>query len=430
MARRGLVIAAPGSGAGKTTVTLALLAALSRRGADVAGGKSGPDYIDPAFHRAACGRVSSNFDAWAMDADSLRARAAAVPAELLMIEGAMGVLDGAGRGGTGSAADLAEALGVPVLLVLDAARQGASVGLALAGLRALRPGLPVAGVVLNRLGSARHGEICARAIEAQGVAVLGRLPRMADSLPERHLGLVQAGEHPDLRAFLDRAADWIGADCDLEAVAGATGTLAPAGGAPGRLAPPGQRIAVARDIAFSFTYPHMLDDWRAAGAELLPFSPLGDEAPDDAADAIFLPGGYPELHAGRLAAAGRFRAGMARAAARGARIYGECGGYMVLGRGLEDAEGTRHEMLGLLPLETSFRRRKLSLGYRRLRPRGGAPWQGPLMAHEFHYATTGSPAPDAPLFEAEDADGAALPPMGHCVGSVCGSFAHVIGPGV
>jgi cobyrinic acid a,c-diamide synthase len=211
-------------------------------------------------------------------------------------------------------------------------------------------------------------------------------------------------------------------------VTAAAGPLPPGDGPPAALAPPGQRIALAQDIAFSFTYPHMLDDWRTRGAQILPFSPLADEPPDSTADAIFLPGGYPELHAGRLAATDRFRAGMAAAAARGTRIYGECGGYMVLGRGLRDAAGQRHEMLGLLPLETSFHRRKLSLGYRRLRPLPGAPWQGPLMAHEFHYATVDSPPADASLFAAEDADGAALPPMGHRAGAICGSFAHVIAP--
>ncbi|MEE3099513.1 MAG: cobyrinic acid a,c-diamide synthase, partial [Pseudomonadota bacterium] len=179
----------------------------------------------------------------------------------------------------------------------------------------------------------------------------------------------------------------------------------------------------------AFAYPHQLADWRAQGAEIRPFSPLADEAPAPDVDAVFLPGGYPELHAPRLAAAGRFRAGMAAAAARGARILGECGGYMALGEGLEGADGARHPMLGLLPLETSFAARRLTLGYRRLTPLPGAPWGTSLLAHEFHYASILREG-DAPrLFEATDAAGAPLPAMGLRVGTVAGSFAHLIGPG-
>ncbi len=189
-----------------------------------------------------------------------------------------------------------------------------------------------------------------------------------------------------------------------------------------------QRIAVASDAAFAFAYPHMLGDWRAQGAEMLPFSPLADEAPPEA-DAVFLPGGYPELHAGRLAAAARFLGGLRRAAEAGASIYGECGGYMTLGETLEDAEGVAHPMAGLLPLVTSFARRRMTLGYRRLAPRPGAPWQGPLAAHEFHYASIAQEGAAERLFDARDAAGADLGPMGLRRGRVCGSFAHLIAPG-
>ncbi|MFD0978333.1 cobyrinate a,c-diamide synthase [Tropicimonas aquimaris] len=428
MTARGFVIAAASSGAGKTTVTLGLLRALRRRGIAVRAAKSGPDYIDPAFHAAACGAPSVNLDAWAMPPDTLRARAAGQGGELLVVEGAMGVLD-AGRDGHGSAADLAEALDLPLVLVLDISRTGQSALLPAIGLQALRPDLPLAGVILNRAGSEAHAAMAAGPLADTDTTVFGTLRREDGlRLPERHLGLVQAAETEALERFLEQAADRIDAALDLDALLEAARPLPSASGAFPRLKPLGNRIAVAMDAAFSFTYPHLLDDWHAQGAQILPFSPLDNKGPDQFADAIYLPGGYPELHAGRLAAAGKFLGLMRRAAQRGARIYGECGGYMVLGVGLTDAEGTRHDMLGLLPLETSFAERRLSLGYRRLSPAPGAPWEGPLLGHEFHYSTVLREGAVERLFRAADAAGAKHADMGLCSGRVCGSFAHVIGP--
>jgi cobyrinic acid a,c-diamide synthase len=179
-------------------------------------------------------------------------------------------------------------------------------------------------------------------------------------------------------------------------------------------------------VAFAFAYPHLLADWRDQGAEVSFFSPLADDGPLDAADAVFLPGGYPELHAGRLAGAEAFRAGIEAAARRGALIYGECGGYMVLGESLVDAEGTPHRMLGLLPVATSFEQRKLHLGYRRLQPVAELPWTRSLTAHEFHFASIVAEGQGEPLFQAEAADGEALGRIGLRRGRVMGSFAHVI----
>lgn len=423
---RGIIIAAPASGSGKTVLTLAILRALHRRGVAVAGAKSGPDYIDPRFHEAACGRVSVNLDAWAMDPSSLKSRAHS-SSEVVIIEGAMGVLDGAGMAGSGSVADLSVALGLPVVLVVDVSKQAHSAGLAVAGLAALRPEIRVAGVILNRVGSKRHAAMASAAIEAAGFRVFGAVGRSeALALPERHLGLVLAREHPELELFLETAADRVEAALDLEALMAAAGEVE-ASSVVKRLAPLGQRIAIAYDDAFAFVYPHLLDDWRAQGAELSFFSPLGDEAPAVGADAVFLPGGYPELYAGKLAGACQFRAGL-RAAAEQALIYGECGGYMVLGERLVDSEGDGHAMLGLLPLQTSFRARKLSLGYRRIADRCNLLWGGEIAAHEFHYATITHEGVADPLFSASDADGNELASMGLRRARVCGSFAHVIGP--
>jgi cobyrinic acid a,c-diamide synthase len=192
------------------------------------------------------------------------------------------------------------------------------------------------------------------------------------------------------------------------------------------LAPLGQRIAVARDVAFAFSYPHLLQDWRDQGASISFFSPLADEAPAADADAVYLPGGYPELYADRIAATERFRAGMEAAAGRGTLIYGECGGYMVLGNTLTDKEGKVHRMLGMLPVSTSFEKPKLHLGYRRLMPLSDLPWSAPLSAHEFHFASVVREGEEDRLFEAEDAEGEKLGAIGLRRKNVMGSFAHVI----
>ena len=417
----GLIIAAPSSGSGKTTLTLGLLRALARRGHAVRGAKSGPDYIDPRFHEAACGRPCPNLDAFAMTPARLRALAAG-PGTLI-VEGAMGLFDGAPPGGRGAVADLARHLALPVILTVDAGRMAQSVAPLVSGFVHHDAGVRIAGVILNNVGSDRHARMLDRALAPLGIPLLGHLPRDATlSRPSRHLGLVQAGEDPDLNAFLDRVADRVDAHIDTGRLLSLAAPLPEARPTP--LRPPAQRIAVARDAAFSFTYPHLLDGWRTAGATIIPFSPLADDRVPPA-DLIYLPGGYPELHGGRLANAAIFRASLHHAAET-TYIFGECGGYMVLGRGLVDANGTRHAMAGLLPLETSFAARRLHLGYRRLHAATG-PMAGHWTGHEFHYATT--LAEDGPpLFDATDAEGTPLPPMGLSLGRVQGSFAHLIEP--
>lgn len=418
---RGLILSAPGSGAGKTTVTLALLRLLHREGVAVRGAKSGPDYIDPRFHEAACGASCMTLDAWAMAPDRIRALAAGEGC--LMIEGAMGLFDGAPPDGRGAVADLARELGLPVILVVDAGRMAQSAAPLVAGFATHDARVRVAAVILNNVGSDRHEAMLRRALAPLGLPVLAVLRRDAAlALPSRHLGLVQAGERADLDAFLDLAADRLSATLDRAALLDLAAPLTEAPGNAPRLAPPAQVIAVAQDAAFAFCYPHVLADWRAAGAELRPFSPLANE-PVPEAGFVYLPGGYPELHAGRIAAAGNFMQSL-RDAARTTDIYGECGGYMVMGEGLVDAAGAHHRMAGLLGLETSFATRRLHLGYRRLTPLRG-PFGGRLAGHEFHYATT-LRARGAPLYAVQDAEGAALPDAGLSAGRAHGSFAHVI----
>lgn len=435
----GLMISAPASGTGKTMLMLGLLTALSRRGLAVQPFKSGPDYIDPGFHLAASGRASFNLDAWAMEPGRLAAHVAGQPAaDLVLAEGSMGLFDGVaapGETGIGSSAEIAQMMGWPVVLVLDVSGQAQSAAATARGFATLRPDLPFAGVVLNRVASARHDALIREGMAQAGIPVLGSLPRQGNiTLPERHLGLVQAEETAGLQAILDQAGDFIAAHCDLDAIVAAAASRAlPDAPAPRPLTPPGARIALARDAAFSFVYPHVLEAWRRAGATILPFSPLADEAPDESADCCWLPGGYPELHAPRLAACNGFRRALHRFADT-RPVHGECGGYMALGAGLVDAQGVCHQMLGLLGLETSYAKRRMHLGYRRAQPLAPLPGLGlaALRGHEFHYASILS-QPDAPLAQVTDATGAAVPETGsHRTlpggGRVTGTFFHLIAP--
>ncbi|WP_444465023.1 cobyrinate a,c-diamide synthase [Rhodobacter capsulatus] len=428
---KGLAIAAPASGSGKTTLTLGLLRAFTRRGLRVQPFKNGPDYIDPAFHAAAAGRASFNLDGWAMDRPQLDALAGqAAGADLVIFEGAMGLYDGPpdpGRSGRGASSEIARMFGWPVVLVLDVKGQGQSAAATALGFARHPEAPPLAGVILNHVASPRHEAMIRAEMDRLGLRVLGALPRRADlSLPERHLGLVQAEEQAGLEATLEALAEFVAAHVDLQALLAAAGS-GPAPGSGDWSAPPAGRIALARDAAFSFVYPHMLEAWRRAGATVLPFSPLSDEAPDMTADLCWLPGGYPELHAGRIAAAGRFKEGL-RAFAETRPVHGECGGYMVLGASLVDAEGTAHAMTGLLGLVTSYEKRRLHLGYRRADLLAPLPGYGPgsrLYGHEFHYSTI-LDQPDAPLAKVTDAAGHPVPETGSVRGHVTGSFFHLI----
>jgi cobyrinic acid a,c-diamide synthase len=422
---KAIVVAAPHSGSGKTLVTLGLLRALRNQGYRVASCKVGPDYIDPQFHAAATGRDCLNLDLWAMGAAHCAwlLQQQAENADLAVIEGVMGLFDGP-EGAAGSTADLAAALGLPVLLVVDVAHQAQSVAALVQGFAAFRKDVAIAGLFLNRVRSDRHAMILAEALAQTRLPIVGQL-RQVDSLalPSRHLGLVQAIENQTLEKTLESAATGVARETNLDKFLKCARPISnhtPSGSFS--LPPLAQKIAIARDEAFSFAYPHLLSGWRAQGAELSFFSPLSDEAPEQTADAVFLPGGYPELHAGKLASNRRFIAGLRDFAGL---IYGECGGYMVIGEALQDAAGETHRMAGLLPLQTSFKSRKLHLGYRLLRSLA-SPWNMPLRGHEFHYATIVSEGEGERVFDAATASGVRLPGMGLRHGKVMGSFAHVI----
>ena len=265
-----------------------------------------------------------------------------------------------------------------------------------------------------------------------GLPVLGALTRNTDlALPERHLGLVQAGETEELDARLERLADAVEGEVDLDRlVALARPTLLDSPDNVIPLPPPGQRVALASDQAFSFVYPHVLAGWRKAGTEIVTFSPLADEPPPSDCDVCWLPGGYPELHAGRIAAARRFLGGL-RSFAESRPIHGECGGYMVLGQSLEDGDGQVHPMAGLLPVETSYAKRRMHLGYRvaHLLHDGVLGSAGVrLVGHEFHYASVAQSdtSEEAAFARITDAEGTSLGLSGHRNGLVTGSFFHTI----
>jgi cobyrinic acid a,c-diamide synthase len=428
----GIIVAAPSSSSGKTTVTLALLRMLAQDQHSVVPLKVGPDYIDPGFHQAACGVPCWNLDAWALSDQSFAAvvHDAETRARTVVAEGVMGLFDGA-TPTEGATADVAAMTGWPVLLVVDANGMAGSIAALVHGFATFRADIKIGGVIANKVGSARHTALLREALEPTGVPLLGGLPRDTElALPSRHLGLVLAEERPQLEQFLDHAAAQLRAQVDIEQLlALACDTSLAAAEGQLKLTPPGQRIAVANDIAFAFSYPRTLALWREAGAQVLPFSPLADETPDANADVVYLPGGYPELHAGQLANNRRFLHGLTAAASRGAFVFGECGGYMMLGDALTDADGATHRMAGLLPVHTSFAERQLNLGYRRVQiledgPLGdvGSYWRG----HEFHFSKVVDEAIGGALFAAADARGNDLGHMGLRHANVAGSYIHLV----
>ncbi|MGH1414677.1 MAG: cobyrinate a,c-diamide synthase [Pelagimonas sp.] len=437
MSTPGLVISAPASGTGKTTLMLGLLRAFSQQGLAVQPFKSGPDYIDPAFHRAASGRPSVNLDSWAMSRGMIADQiSAGQDADLVLAEGSMGLFDGVavtGESGNGASADISEMTGWPVVLVVDVSGQAQSAAAVAKGFATYNPNVTLAGVVLNRVASPRHEALTRVGMDAMGIEVLGALPRVKSiEMPERHLGLVQAQEQDGLDAILTEAAKFVSEHVDLERLRAAAQPSQPISspsqnGTVLDMTPPGQRIALAQDDAFSFVYPHLLQGWRAAGAEILPFSPLANQAPDTSADVCWLPGGYPELHAGKIAAADKFRTGL-QVFAQTRPVHGECGGYMAMGAALIDKDGTRHQMAGLLGLVTSYAKRKMHLGYRQAtltHPLPGFEAQSHLRGHEFHYSTI-LEQPDAPLACVRDATGTEVPETGSVRGHASGTFFHLI----
>lgn len=381
---RVVLVAAAASGQGKTSVTAALARSLMRAGQRVRVFKCGPDFIDPMLLERACRAPVHTLDLWMVGLDECRLRLAqaAREADVVLVEGVMGLYDG-----TPSAADLARAFGIPVLAVIDASAMAQTAGAVAQGLRDYGP-VDLAGVVANRVAGTGHAQMVAASL--RDIPLVGALPRQHEALPERHLGLVLPGELPRLDAILDELADALQLD---ERAWQALPLLLPDAPPPALIAPllAGRSIAVARDAAFAFLYPANLDTLRALGARLAFFSPLADEAVPDGADAVYLPGGYPELHAAALAGAARWQASIATALADELPIVAECGGMMALAEELTDPDGRRWPMAGLLPGAVRMQARLAGLG-----PQAMDTAAGVLRGHTFHYSRFDTPlAPSA-----------------------------------
>ncbi|QNK67884.1 cobyrinate a,c-diamide synthase [Variovorax sp. PAMC26660] len=416
-----VLVAAPASGQGKTTVAAALARLHARQGRRVRAFKCGPDFLDPHWLALATGAPVHSLDLWMTGEADCRARlrAAAAECDLLIVEGVMGLFDG-----TPSAADLAERFGLPVLAVIDAGAMAGTFGALAFGLQNFRPGLPWAGVLANRVASERHAGMLKDALREPS-QWLGALPRdPAFSLPERHLGLVLAAELGDAMARLDAAADVLATTPlgqmpigQLPQVRFEAQASAPVAPVPPLLA--GRTIAIARDAAFSFIYPANLDVLTALGARLSFFSPLaGDALP--ACDAVWLPGGYPELHAAALAEATQMRDALADHAAAGKPIWAECGGMMALFDELAThADATRppdvHRLWSLLPGRVTMQKRLAGLGPQQLTLGNHT-----LRGHTFHYSSC-----ETPLVPAAHT---ARPAVTQAVGARAGEALYVHGP--
>jgi cobyrinic acid a,c-diamide synthase len=431
---RGLVIAGTQSGVGKTTVTLGLLYAMVRRGLTVQPFKVGPDFIDPGHHTRAAGRVCRNLDGWMLSQEvnlSLFRRQAR-EADVAVVEGVMGLFDGYdGASEAGSTAQMAKWLGLPVLLVVDARAMARSAAALVHGFASFDPALNLAGVVFNRIGSAAHLEYLQQALTSlKGVRIFGGLPRDQElAIPERHLGLATAEDHPLDDAYLGGLADWLEANLDLDGLLAVLPPLdLPEAPAP-KAAPQVVRLGVARDRAFCFYYQENLELLESFGAELVPFSPLKDRELPPGLDGIYLGGGYPELYAGGLAANDSLSRAIKAAAAAGLPMYAECGGLMYLAREIRDLEGRVHPMAGVFPFAVRMLPRLKALGYREVTltaPGLLGPAGTTVRGHEFHYSEIiGAPEGVPCLYRLTPRRGGPAVAEGYGAHNVLASYVHL-----
>lgn len=430
-----IVIAGTHSGVGKTSIATALMSAFVRRGLTVQAFKVGPDFIDPSFHRAATKRPSHNLDGWMLSRDtnlSLYASSAA-DADIAIVEGVMGLFDG--RSATdeaGSTAEIAKWLGAPVLLVVDGSAMARSGAALVHGFESFDPDLQVAGVLFNRVSSEKHFSYLADSTKDRcHAAPLGYLPiESAIKLPERHLGL-QLADEVVTDTLLDSLASWVERTVDLDELFSIARTARPVASALYSTTPQPRsakvRIGIADDLAFQFYYEENLRYLWEAGAELINFSPVNDpDLPDDL-DALYLGGGYPELHAAALASNQSMRNSIRRFAECGSPIYAECGGFMYLTEGIIDCAGEQHAMCGIFPTRARMQSRLAGLGYAEVEPLADLEWlvAGVRMrAHEFRYSTIDEmPASIRRVYRVHSAHGTRVD--GYLAGSVLGSYLHV-----
>lgn len=383
---RGIVVAAPGSGCGKTSIACGILRSLRRRGVSARSAKCGPDYLDPLWLARSSGSACPNLDPWMAGPQGVRRLASGEG--LLVVEAAMGLYDGIRAcSDEGSGAEVARILDLPVLLVVDGAGAARTVAAVVQGMRDFGPAR-IVGVVANRVGSARHAALVSESLDSRGLpplvgfVVQGALP----SLPERHLGLVPPKDGDEL---LDRLAEAVSATVDLDRILSLAGAMAPSRQIPSHSRDgAGLRLGLSRDDAFQFAYGPVVDRLQSRGVEVVRFSPMDDDALPGALDGLWLCGGYPESHAAVLAANAAMRESVATFCATGRPVLAECGGLLYLSRELVDLAGTVHPMCGVLPARGILGRRLRALGYRTVRSREDvflAACGQELRGHEFHY---------------------------------------------
>jgi cobyrinic acid a,c-diamide synthase len=431
MANARLLLAGTHSSVGKTTVALGLLAAWRKQGRSPAPFKAGPDYIDPSLHAQAAGRPSRNLDVWLLDEPALRGvfTRGMRAADVAVIEGVMGLFDGIGATQDASTAVLARTLGCPVVLVLDVAAMSGTAAALVLGCQQMQPGVELAGVILNRVGSDGHLQSTAEAIRlATGLPTLGSLPHDPElAVPERHLGLVPAAEGGIANETLDRLASLVAARFDLDAlwrIASSAAHFAPAA-APVVSAVSGlPHIAVAQDRAFGFYYQDTIDLLRDCGAEVVPFSPLDDAALPPETRGLYLGGGFPELYAAELSANQPMRVAIQRHVRDELPVYAECGGLMALGQTLTTFDGQVLPMFEVLPIASCMQGEVLTIGYREVEALRASPLMAKgtrVRGHEFHWSVA-DPPPDAlAAYRVKDANRL----EGFCLGSTLASYVHL-----
>ena len=432
---KGFVVAGTGSGVGKTTISLGLMAALRRRGLIVAPFKVGPDFIDPGHHSRVCGVASRNLDGWMLEEAFNRQTfyKNAADADVAVVEGVMGLFDGYdGKSEAGSTAQMAKWLGLPVLLTVNARSMARSAAALVQGFERFDPDLSFAGVVFNQVGSDTHVKYLREALDGNAaMPCLGGIARSAEiAMPERHLGLVTAEDHPLSVETVDRLADLIETSVDVDALlAGLPEVRAGETISVRQNREHRATVAVARDAAFCFYYPENIELMAAAGARIVNFSPLTDTALPEGIDGIYLGGGYPELHAHVLAENSAMRSDVAAASAAGMPIYAECGGFMYLCRDLTDTEGRRHPMCGCFPFRARMSERLRSLGYREVTCTAdtivGAAGTV-IRGHEFHYSEAATPPGEwTSDYRLSARSGGRVMSEGYRVASTLGSYVHL-----
>ncbi|NDY55802.1 cobyrinate a,c-diamide synthase [Desulfovibrio sulfodismutans] len=433
----GLVVAATASGRGKTSLAVGLMTALSRRGFRVAAFKAGPDFLDPRHHQAATGRASHNLDSWMLSEEAVQAVFAryAATADAVVVEGVMGLFDGfSGQSDAGSTARLAKILGLPILLTVDARAMGRSAAALVKGFAEFDPDLEFLGVVFNQVGGEGHREILAQAMRSvPDMPVLGYLPRdPALALPSRHLGLCDPLEDADHPAVYAALADAVELRLDVARLLDSLPLFQVSEPAPAPQGAPRVRLGVARDAAFSFYYQENLRLLRDAGAEIVPFSPLGDAALPPGLHGLYLGGGYPELFAARLADNAAMRLAVREFCASGRPVYAECGGFMYLMEALTDAAGRTFPMAGVFPGAAVMGPRFAALGYREavtLAPSLLGPAGTTARGHEFHYSRLAAPLGDdsgiRAIYALSGRSGRLDAPEGYSLGGVLGSYVHL-----